>query len=154
MKSVAFMRMVLLLYHPAERLRQYHVVQRVGLGEQRGYLRVPEARYATAYARDKEKLVGIAAGILYKIINIRPYGFHAALHGWYGVTLPLDSYAITPFRPKFIECHSCSAASMKASQITAKHKDFIVAQRTYIRWCKQRFTLSYFIFCHHSYALV
>ena len=124
MKLVAFMRMVLLLYHPAERLRQYHVVQHVGLGEQRGYLRVPEACYAAAYAGDVEGQLLVLPCKLRELVHVGLHGLHAALHGGDGVTLSLQPDALAHDGAEACGGHPGGSAHVYSFQIAAKYEHF------------------------------
>ena len=45
--------------------------------------------------------------------------------------MPLQSYTLSPYRPKAIVSQTCSAATMRACKVAAEHEDFVQLQIRY-----------------------
>jgi hypothetical protein len=50
------------------------------------------------------------------------------VHGWYAITLSLQSYALSPDGAKASHSYKSSTTSMSTSKIAAKNKNFVLAK--------------------------
>ena len=121
--------------------------------KQWGYVTIDKSCYPATYTSHKKEFVWSILRKLYKFIDIRFDSIHTTLHCRNCIALPLQSYTFAPFRSKLTKCHTRSTTTMKATQVTAKHKHFISLQRLNPQRSVPRLSLFYFIYSHITYLI-
>ena len=114
-----------ILHNVIELLGQDDILHFYGIREQWCNLVNREPSNAAAYLRYQELHFLMLFGKCDELIHVWLDSFHTTLHGWDGITLTLQSNALTPYCAKAIIGQSCSTASMRSCQITAKDKYLI-----------------------------
>ena len=67
-------------------------------------------------------------GKLNKLVDIRFNYVNATMHGWYAITLSLQSHTLSPDGAKASHSHKSSTTSMSTSKIATKNKNFVLAK--------------------------
>ena len=60
-----------------------------------------------------------------KLVHIGLDCFHSALHGRYGITLPLQSDTLSPDSPESLICQPCSTPAVHTCEVATEHEDFV-----------------------------
>ena len=95
------------------------------LGKERRDLVICKSGYAASDAGDQERQFGMLLGKIDKLIHVGTDGLHTALHGWNGVALPLQAYALTYDGTKLQVGYAGSSTAMPSSQVAAKHENLV-----------------------------
>ena len=104
------------------------IADRDGVLEQGCYLGIGEACDAAADAGDEEVHLRMLLCEGYEFVDIGLDGFDSALHGGDGITLPLQTNPLPPYRPEPLHRCSCRTASMPSAQIAAEDEYLAFSQ--------------------------
>ena len=94
--------------------RQSHVGEMLRRKEKRRNLLVSETGYAAAHTRNEEYFLRVRLGIFNKIIHIRTYGIHPALHRRDSKAASGAPYSDAPFGTEFLISYARCTTAMKA----------------------------------------
>ena len=87
-----------------------------------------ETSNATSYACDIEKQLRMFLGEGNELVDIGLDGFGAALHGWDGIALSLQTDTLSPYGSEFHLRDACRATAMMALKVAPKNEHFIRLQ--------------------------
>ena len=111
-----------------ETLREPYVADVDGLCEQRCNLRRRKTGNAATYLRNEKFQFRVPACEVDKLIDIRPYRLHAALHGRDGIAAPVQPYTLSPYGSEPHKGKPCRTAAVHAGKVAAEDEHLVIGQ--------------------------
>ena len=97
--------------------------------KQRSDFFIGETCDAATDASDEESQFWVLLGELDELVHIRTDGFHTALHRGDGITLTLQTNALTHDGPKLAVGDVSRTTAVHSLQVAAKYEDLVRLQR-------------------------